>query len=347
MKRIGIISIFFLLAISLLAQKVQLERVDQWKLDHNPIAFIGNTYISKDNSIIGLFRDVWGVEITKKEIKQFAGYGEAPNEVILPTILFSYGDDIAIAELVGRVKIFTKKENSYTFKKSIWLKKGELPLSPRSGVFCDGKLFVAGVHFLKYTKGNYYSSLITVFDEKGKQVKTLLEKDLTLDKQYHEFLVFIVKLKNDRLAFLQENEPIVTLISPKSMNVVKQVPLQLPSFYKKMPGDFYSKKSTVKFGDSAYYLKMLETFRTGYSRINNLYFDQDRLILQMRTCDKKLKRYAILVYNADTFKLEHTLYTDDYLVGVKDGKFYCFANGNPGWDGDIDDVVFNIYKIKK
>jgi len=336
----------FLLAISLLAQKAKLERIDQWKFDHDPLIYISNTYISENNSIIGFMGNVVAAEITNAGINQFIEYGEGPNQVIIPTLIFQHGDDIAIAELVGRVKIFSKKEKVYTFKESKWLKKGPLPFFPRECVFRENKFFISGFHILSQTKEIVNAALVSIFDEKGKLVKTLLEKKWSVYQLYGNLLFYISNFKNDQLAFIPENEPIVTLISPKSMEVVKEVPLQIPSFYKKMPEDFWSYK-LMNTGDSGYLRKMRETFYTGYSRINNLYFDQNRLILQMRTCDKKLKRYAILLYNADTFKLEHTLYTDDYLVGVKDGKFYCFANGNPGWDGDIDDVVFNIYRLKK
>jgi len=341
------------MVISLSAQKVQLERIDQWKFDHEPLVYIGNTYISKDNSIIGIIRDVWGTEITKTEIKQFAGYGDGPNQVIFPTMIFSYGNDIVIHELAGRIKIFTKKEGGYTFKNSRWLKKKELPFIPRQGVFFENRIFIAGPQDLKQSQQSCQYALISVYDEKGNLIKLLMEKNWESNQpHYGDMIYYISVFKNNQLVFAAENEPSITLISPKSMEVVKEVKLQVPSFYKKMPEKFYTSELTSppgKVGDPGYFLKMMETYKTGYSMIYNLNFDanQNALILQMRTCDKKLKRYAILVYNADTFKLEHTLYTDDYLVGVKDGKFYCFANGNPGWDGDIDDVVFNIYRVKK
>jgi len=347
MKQIGVIIIFFLMALSLPAQKVQLERVDQWKFDHEPFVWVGQAFISKNNSIIGIMGNVVAAEIKKDGINQFIELGEGPNQVIIPTLIFPYGDDIAIVELVGRVKIFTQKENSYTFKKSIWLKKGPLPLSQRGCIYKYNKFFISGANYLSQDNETTRTALVSIFDEKGKLIKTLLEKKWSTNLSIYNILFHIENFKNDQLIFIPENEPTVTLISPKSMEVVKQVPLTVPSFYKKMPTDFWTNKLLYKPGDNAHFDKMRELFLTGYSMIYNLYYDQNRLIIQMRTCDKKLKRYAILLYNADTFKLEHTLYTDDYLVGVKDGKFYCFANGNPGWDGDIDDVVFNIYRLKK
>jgi len=327
-----------------------LERVDQWKFDHDPIVFISDTFISKNNTIIGYFRDENIAEVTPKGIKQVIGIGEGPDQVIFPCLIFRYGDgdDIAVSDLANRIKIFYRKDRGFTSKKSFWYKVDSFALVARECVFSDNKFFITGTNIISQNKIGSKVALITIFNEKGKQLKVLLEKKLSAQQRYDLMYYHIINLKKGLLAFIPENEPTVTLISPKSMEVVKQVPLTIPSFYKKMPGDFYTIKKKIKPGDSgAFILQMLETFRTGYSRINNLNFDQNWLILQMRTCDKKLKRYAILVYNADTFKLEHTLYTDDYLVGVKDGKFYCFANGNPGWDGEIDDVVFNIYQLKK
>jgi hypothetical protein len=92
----------------------------------------------------------------------------------------------------------------------------------------------------------------------------------------------------------------------------------------------------------------VETWATGYSSITEAAVDGNWLVVQVRTCSTKEKKFALLFYNVENnFKLEKTVFTDDFLLDVKDGKYYCFANGDPGRDDDTDQCIINIYAWEK
>ena len=65
----------------------------------------------------------------------------------------------------------------------------------------------------------------------------------------------------------------------------------------------------------------------------------------MRTCEAKLKKFALLFYNAENFKLERTIFTNDLLLGAKDGKYYFYANGDPGRDEEAEEFIIHIYSF--
>jgi hypothetical protein len=75
--------------------------------------------------------------------------------------------------------------------------------------------------------------------------------------------------------------------------------------------------------------------------------DGDYLVVQIRTCRDDMKKFALLFYSAKTFKLEKTVFLNDFLLGARAGKFYFFANGNPGRDEDTEEIVINVYAFEK
>ena len=110
-----------------------------------------------------------------------------------------------------------------------------------------------------------------------------------------------------------------------------------------MPDNFYVWKKYNNPKDNI--LNDIESWNMGYSKITNALVDGKYLIIQIRTCNTDLKKFALLFYNANNFKLEKTFFTDDFLMGVKNGKLYCFSNGDPGRDDDTDKCVINILEI--
>ena len=150
---------------------------------------------------------------------------------------------------------------------------------------------------------------------------------------------------NSRIFLIVENELKVYEISPDKVAVIKETNLESPPFYKKMPGDFYSFKKYNSPGREL--SRDINYWRTSYSRITNIAVEDGYLVLQIRAFEDETKKFAMLFYNADTFKLEKTVFIDDYFIGAQDGKYYFFAHGNPGRDEDVDDLIINIYSMKE
>ncbi|MFC2156107.1 hypothetical protein ACFLRB_06435, partial [Acidobacteriota bacterium] len=142
---------------------------------------------------------------------------------------------------------------------------------------------------------------------------------------------------------LAENELKVHIISTKDLRVEKEVKLEIPGFYKKMPVDFYTFKKYDKPSEN--YQKDIEYWQTAYSRIQKVIIEDNFLILQMRTVSDQLKKFALLFYNAENFKLEKIIFSNDLLLGARDGKYYFYANGDPGRDEEAEDFIIHIYSF--
>jgi hypothetical protein len=54
-----------------------------------------------------------------------------------------------------------------------------------------------------------------------------------------------------------------------------------------------------------------------------------------------------LFYNTKTFKLERTILINDRLLGIRDGKYYFYANGDPKYDEEADECIIKIYSFCK
>lgn len=253
---------------------------------------------------------------------------------------------LAIMESPTRIKIFQKKGETYDWKETVWLKRSPLFQVPQCAEFADGKWFIAGHECLNEDCTKI--SWLKVADDKGSILKNDIivfkySKAEALKRKFFEMRRYFVRYKNSFFYFI-ENKLKVYVISIKNLKVEKIVDFNPPYFYKKMPDDFYIQKD---YRNPLLEMKRdLDKWQVSYSRITRALVEGDKLILQIRTCRKDLKKFALLIYNADTFKAEKTFFIDDLLLGSKDGKLYFFANGDPGLDDEVTKTVINIYSLK-
>ncbi|MGE5344113.1 MAG: hypothetical protein ACM3SY_21820 [Candidatus Omnitrophota bacterium] len=299
-------------------------------------------FIDKDNELVGSFYKSPLLLISGKKIVKFAPYGEGPSDLTNIAALFDYKGDLAAVERAEKMKIFTKKDGTYVWKETKWIKRGKLLHAVKNGIFFDNKFFLAGLEDLFYKNKKYREvCFLRVLDEKGNLIKQLIKKTVQNNFDWLNINYYITGFKKDRVFFLRENELMVTLISSKTLETVKEIPLETPSFYKKMPKDFYLMEDN--FQPINELIRNIENWSMSYSRITNCCTTDKHLVLQIRTCNDKMQKFALLFYNAETFKLENTVFIDDFFLGYKDGKYYFFANGDPGRDDNTDDCIINIY----
>jgi len=321
----------------------EFKRIDHWAHDET----FGRdffSFIDSDNHVVGGFYMIGCRMITPEKIVKFAPRGEGPGDLITFSAAFPYKDkgDIIIFEMPGRAKIFTKKNGTYAWKETRWFKLGKYAHKIKEGIFFDNKFFLTGEEQIEYKNNKQYVSLLKVYDDNGQPLKQLIRKTFTTPNRFYEMQYHIAGYKTDRVFFLQANTLNVKIVSTKNLEIIKEVDLEVPGFYKKMPEDFYVFK---KYNNpKSNFLMDLETWATGYSSITEAAVDGNWLVVQVRTCSTKEKKFALLFYNIEkSFKLEKTVFTDDFLLDVKDGKYYCFANGDPGRDDDTDQCIINIY----
>jgi hypothetical protein len=323
-----------------------LKFIEQWKHPGEIFDKLATGKVDKDGHVVGLFFKTPISLISKEKVTHIIPFGEGPSDLAGCYTFFRYGDGLAFVERNFKIKIFTKKNGTYVWKETLWLKKGPVGHSPKNGVFFDNKIFLTGFTEPIQSKIKNEATLVRVYDTKGDLLKDLVKTKSITGSRLYMMIYHIVPYKNDRLLFLPSNELKVSVISAKSLEVVKEASLQIPSFYKKMPGNFYFRES---YANPRYnFARDLEEWAAGYSRVTTCGVDKSYLVVQIRTCSEKMKKFALLFYNADTFKLENTIYTDDFLLDIKDGKYYFFENGEPGLDEDAcEDLNINICKLEQ
>jgi len=343
-KKITVTSIIIFFIILHASAAETLQRFDQWKHPDKVVYNIWDGKIDKDNELILQYGTGPLGLVSREKFTHFAPTGQAPSELQYCYNYFRYGTDFAFMELPDKIKIFTKKNGTYVWKETKWLKRGPGSIMPLDGLFFDGKLFFSGFHSAdpNRKKGDDVY-LVRVYDLKGNVLKNLIRKVYRDGNRLSQLIFHLVPYKTDRVFFIPANELKVSVIRAKELDVAREVPLQIPPFYKKMPAHFYFRES---YGDRKHDLgRDIEEWEMGYSRITRCRIDQNYLVIQVRTCSPKMKKFALLFYNAETFKLENTIFTDDYLLDIADGKYYFFENGEPGRDDEAgDECMINIYK---
>lgn len=343
-KKIIVGVLFFIILVFHLKAE-NFVRVDQWKHE-GVVGYVFCSFINAENQVVASFYKSPNFIIQRDKLIEFAPYGQGPNDLMDTKAGFNYNGDVAFIELADKIKIFTKKEDgTYAWKETKWLKRGQYAHMVRDGIYFDHKWFLAGEELLDYKNNIAGVSYVKVFDDNGKPLKQLIHEEYKQPNQFHLMRFYLVPYKDDRVFFLPENELKVSVISAKKLEVSKEVELEIPSFYKKMPDTFYVFK---KYNNAQENFTLdLENWAMGYSRITKVVMNGDSLVVQLRTCRADMKKFALLFYSAETFKLERTVFIDDFLLGARADKFYFFANGNPGRDEDTEEIVINVYAFEK
>ena len=325
----------------------EFKQVDRWNHgDREIYGTLAIPVITEDGNIITCVGKKGFVLIAKDRVDLFAPLGEGPNQVWMAGATALYGNDIAFLMMGHKMKIFTKKDNTYKESKTRWFKQGYYAPTIRDILFIEKKWFFAGLTPKKGDNTGSIEALLEVYDDEGKPIKTLIEKEFKPKSSYHNMDYYIVANKDPkkRVFLFSEYELKAYEISTDKLELVKEWNLETPGFYKKMPDDYYM--STKKnYAES--FMRYLSEWKTTYSRIIEVAVEDGYLVLQIRTCDEKQKKYAMLFYNVDTLKLEKTIFTDDFFFGARDGKYYFYANGNPGRDEGVDECIINIFAFEE
>ena len=59
------------------------------------------------------------------------------------------------------------------------------------------------------------------------------------------------------------------------------------------------------------------------------------------------EKFMVLLYNGETFQAEEQILTADRLMGVRDGKYYFYANGDPYYEEEADRCRIRICRLEK
>jgi len=342
--KILFISLLLLVLTSLLTAVEKFQPIAQWTYEEVINGFIYVSTIDNDGHVIVGFMRSGLRYITPEKMEVMAPFGQGEGDIMNFMAAINYNRDILIIENMSRGKIFTLVNGKYKEKGLWWFKQGTYAFLISDGVFFNDKCFLVGKGNANFDPKIQKLFYIKAYDNQGTPLATLLHKETEIIDQRHLMSYFItVSQEKEKLYYLAENELKVAVICPKELKVINETLLESPPFYKKMPETNYIRKEY--YNDHSKLLLDTETWRTNYSNITKVQVQGNHLVVQIRTCSDKLKKFALLFYNLDNFKLTKIFYIDDYLLGTKDGKYYCYANGNPTLDEDTDTCTINIYSI--
>jgi len=340
-KKLFAIGMLMLFAVLFLQGK-ELKRIDQWRHE-GAFGFDFFSIINQNNHIVAGFALTGCRIISPDKITSFGPRGQGPSDLEGFKTAFLFNGDLAVVERPDKMKVLSLKNGTYVWKETKWLKRGPGMHQIKDGIFFDNKFYIAGWEKIYLDDRNSFEySLLKVYDTKGSPIKQLIREKYTKPNQFYLIKNFVVGCQSDRVLSMSANKLTLYVISSKQLKVVKQVDLEAPSFYKQMPDTFYIWK---KYGETRSFTKDYEEWEMGYSSIQEIVVSGNQFVIQIRTADEEKKKFALLFYDLDSFKLVDTIFIDDFLLDEKDGKFYCFANGNPGLDEDTDECVINIYNV--
>ena len=347
MKQHGAVIIFLiaLFSISPLFGEKKFVCVDHWVLGDQQIytRFI-DSLVDTSGQVVGIFErsSVLGRIITNKEIIPFAPYGMGPDDLFVVFGMCDYNNDIAFLEKNNKVKIFTKKGNTYTWKETKWLKMGEYPPLNNDILFFNNKWYLGGIHFINVDNKKQVVSLLQVYSKDGKPLKELIEREYPARNYKYEMDHFVMAHKN-YVYFMVENELKLYEIADDQLKILREIKLETPAFYKEMPENFYQFKLYDK--DPMDFIRDIHNWKSSYSRVTRAEFSDNFIAIQIRTCSTNQKKFAMLFYDAAGFQLKEIFFTDDYFIGLRNGKFYFYGNGEPGLDDGTDKCIIQIYSF--
>ncbi len=331
----------------------EFKLVEKWPSNVEILLDIHTAIVDSNDNLVSFFSG-GGLHfvINKNSITKFGPHGQGPSDIFGAFALYNYKKgEIAVIEWFDKIKVFAFTNGTYVWKETKWLKKVLNQHIPRAALFYENKLFIAGKGYV-LIKEDYEGKrrkrhgifFLRVYDDNGKSLKNFFNSETDKADRFDDMAYHLTSFKN-KIYYFREDRLAVKIVCPKKLEFEKEVPLEAPGFYKKMPENFYEAKrrSDIKARKDS------EHWKTGYSRINHALVEGDYLVLHIRTCNEKLKRYALLFYNASTFELEKTVYTDDWLLAAKNGRYYCYAGGNPRFDEaeDIETLKINVYSFEK
>ena len=350
LKSKALLGVILLIVLCAAAWAEDFQLIDNWKLQNPIYGWAFPSLTDQHGNIIGAFFKVGIIIIDREKRTDFARPGEGPGDLMDFMGICEYQGNVAVLEHAGRIKVFTFKTGKYEWKENVWLKQGSYMQRVNNLLFFNGKWFLAGHKTLAFDKNKMERTVafLAVHERDGKHMKDLIA---TTDKKGHFRQYFLMNFyivgEGKNLFFLAENELTAHVLSADGLSIQRAIKLETPPFYKPVPKEFYDEKDYNKEPPDQFDIDS-ETWKTGYSRITQAVADSGYLVVQVRTGDKKLKKFALLCYDAGTLKLKKTVFINDMLLNARLGKYYFIKNGDPSLDEEADEeTVINCYTWKK
>jgi len=322
---------------------VEIKFLKQWIHNADIVGEISHCLLDKDSNIILVHRP--GISlVSENNFVTFADWGQGPDQIENVFAICDYRGDLAVFELKNKIKVFKKEGEIYRGSNKQWLKINPGKYLLRDAFYARNRFFLGGLFPIKKEKKKIYAALMLAYNDATGQEEKNFAFVYYPQPSDHYIIRKHFAVYGDDLFFLSQNEMKLYIISLTDLVLEKTVELKPPKFYIPMPKTFFILKN---YKDDTDYWKTIVTWMTSYSAVTRMVVLQNGyLILQIRTCNPKLNKFALLFYNMNNnFALENIIYTNDLLLAGEKDLLYFFNGGDPMVDEEANKVIINVYQI--
>jgi hypothetical protein len=318
---------------------ITLEEVASWRHDQ---IFGGRLFaaaVDKDGALIGQFQGEITFLADQNGISDFRPTGEGPGDLASCFGIDQTPEGLAVMDHTSRkIKIFTKKEDGYEWKRTVFRKVTGNHHFVNDLIYYDNKWFVAG--YSAWPERNHFANYHLIVlgpdgDFLGKYVKTELKENF----QSH-LVVYFAREQDGVIYLMAENDPVVHVFSAKEMKDLGTHRIKPPSFYRPPSEETYT-----RIPPNRNFQNHITAWRTSYSSIANIAVTPEHFVVQYRTAIPDKKIFVLMFYARDDFTLVDQIETNHQLVANEDDLLYFIRNGMPGYDDEAGECHIDILKI--
>lgn len=316
--------------------------IDRWHFtDVFLTGYIWDAFIDADGDLaLMTFRD--GIHIISSSgVENITRLGQGPGDMQHWAAMFHENPYLINIENTGKLVYFKKDNNSYRYEKTSWLKYDFKYPYVKGALLRDGKWYLSGFSSSRGKRADHVGGYFLSIYENGKQIERLFYRDFKGVYRGPYLLRAHIRLHGQHVWMMLASEPKINIIDATRDAQTREVSLRMPEFYKPIPDYLPFERHPI---DSM--PKIYEKWELSYSRNETFLVNEKHLILQVRTVDPSMPKYALLFFSSKDFTLERTYFCNDRLLAEKDGYFYFFENGDPGFDEEVSCVSIKIYRKK-
>lgn len=338
---VGGSAVFFLCCHFMYSLEIKLLK--QWRHDCDLGGEISHCLLDHDDNILLVHRP--GISlVNEKQFVNFAQWGQGPNEIDNVYAMCEYQDGLAVFESLNKLKLFKKSAAGYYGGNRKWIKSNPSSYYLKDAFFVKDRFFLGGLVIKSRQKDKLNGALLKVYNDKsGQSEESLIPVQYPEPSRYSEIRKHFA-MDGDHFFFLSQHEMKAYQISLNKIALEKTIELEIPEFYVPMPKSFFIYK---KYKDDNGLWNDIVNWLTSYSAVTRMTVLQGGyLVIQVRTCNTKLQKFALLIYNIrNDFSLDKVIYMNDFLLAGRKDLLYCIHNGDPMEDEEANRLIVDVYKL--
>jgi hypothetical protein len=315
---------------------------EEWRFPKETVSgYIWDAEVDDTGALaIMFFHD--GIKIVAPDrVAQLAPVGQGPGDIERWMALAFDGKFLVDVEASGKLKYFEQISSSYVFKKQDWLLMDRDFPAVRGAAFWNGKWYLAGFSNSDPLSTDVKGYFLSLFQGKKRPAKRFLFKNFGGAFRGPSLLSVHVRRAAEKLWIMLESEPLLYIFSCRDDKVENTVQLPVPEFYRPIKDYWPFVRDPLSKIKVDY-----EKWLLSYSRIENIRITDNHLVVQVRTANQALPKFAMIFYKLSDYSMDGVYLTGDYFLAERKGRYYFFKDGNPGLDEDANSINILVFEKK-